>query len=123
MDWTERDIKPLRDMVINKYIDSEGNRALSIVEADLPIVGKTTCNTFVDFNKKTLVKSVEGKDWCWQLDLPMEFNLKEYIEKLKCQEGGLAEYIGDRSVIWDREKQPTIYHAFRVDHKGSEWDK
>jgi len=49
VDWKTRDLVSFRDMVINKYVDATGNRALSVIHADLPLVGKTQCSTFVDF--------------------------------------------------------------------------
>ena len=29
--------------------------------------------------------------------------------------------MGDRKVIWDKSKAPTMYHAFRVDHASDKW--
>jgi len=68
-----------------------------------------------------MVKSVRDKDWCEEIHLPEKFNLKQFIEKLKKEKGGLARYIGDRKTIWDMEKIPTIYHAFRVDYDMEKW--
>jgi hypothetical protein len=105
-------------MVINKYIDAAGNRALSMVTLNVPLVGEQTCNTYMDFNNRRLVKSVPAKDFCDEIDLKEDFNLKQYIDKLKCEKAGITKYLGTRTVRWETTRDQDAYkqyHAFRID--------
>eukprot|EP00347_Sterkiella_histriomuscorum_P003506 403364039 len=120
-DWEKKELESFRDMTVTKWIDSTGNRALSVVNLNAPLIGDLTCNTFVDFDAMKLVKSVPDRGWCEKIDLPEHFNLRKYIETLKKEEGGIAKYIGDRKVIWDKEKSPKLYHGFRVDSDMDKW--
>ena len=70
LDWETKELESFADMTINKYIDSNGNRALSMVSVNLPLTGKTQCNHYYDFSNRKLVRSVVGKDWCQEITLP-----------------------------------------------------
>lgn len=101
-DWEEKKLESLRDMTIQKYIDSDGNRALSIVNLDIPLIGKTECHTYIDFTARKLVKSIPSRDYCDEIDFKESIVLKEYIDKLKCEKGGLTTYLGTKNVRWNR---------------------
>lgn len=110
-DWEEKKLESLRDMVIEKWIDSDGNRALQMTTLNVPLQGEMTCSCFFDFNARRLVKSVEGKDYCEEIDLKEDFVLKEHIDTLKDPKGGLTTYLGTKKCRWTGE----TYHTFRVE--------
>lgn len=120
-DWEEKELESLRDMTIKKWVDSTGNRALSIVNLNAPLIGNTECQTFTDFTKQLMVKAVKDRDYCEEIELPERVNLRSLIDKLKKEGGGMVRYIGDRKAVFDRETVPTIYHGFRLDIDCEKW--
>lgn len=110
-DWEEKKLETLRDMTIEKWIDADGNRALQVTTLNVPLEGEMTCSAFLDFNARRLVKSVEGKDYCEEIDLKEDFVLKEHIDRLKDPKGGLTTYLGTKKCRWTGE----TFHAFRVE--------
>ncbi|CDW88430.1 UNKNOWN [Stylonychia lemnae] len=110
-DWEEKKLETLRDMTIQKWVDSDGNRALSMVTLNVPLQGEMTCSSYFDFNARKLVKSVEGKDYCEVIDLKEDFVLREHIDALKNPDGGITTYLGTKHCRWTQE----TYHAFRIE--------
>lgn len=72
---------------------------------DLPLIGEKTVNSFIDFNERKFVRTTEGEDYCFEIDLKEDFNLKEYIQKLKCEEAGLIKYLGTKVPRWLGRKE------------------
>lgn len=98
-------------MVIERWVDSDGNRALQLSTLNIPLEGEMTCSSFFDFNARRLVKSIEGKKYCQEIDLKEDFIIKEHIDILKDPKGGLTTYLGTKKCRWTQE----TYHAFRVE--------
>ena len=79
-DYEEKKLEPLfGGMTIDKWIDAEGNRFLAMVTADLPLIGRETCHTYIDFDERRLVKSIPDKEVCMETDIKVDFRMKEYI--------------------------------------------
>lgn len=117
-DWEARELKPFRNTKITKWLDGNGNRAYDVIKQDKPIVGTKECHIFWNFEEKTVVLSdPKDKKQCYQFDLPEAFNLREFIDKLKKQEGGLSVYLGTKTVRWSKDDKPKYYYAFRIEHE------
>lgn len=120
-DWEEWKLEPFHNMKIHSYIDAEGNRALRMAEMNLPIKGKVSCNTYIDFNEKLIVDSdPHDKTKCYEFHLKNTFSIHDYVDKLKTPEGGLTTYLGTRSVRWETHKthkERKLYHTFKLKQK------
>eukprot|EP00347_Sterkiella_histriomuscorum_P007840 403347365 len=119
-DWEARRLETFKDMKITKYIDSTGNRALSMFSMNDPLRGGIRkSNSFFNFNQQHVVMSdPDNTKQCFQLDLPEAFNLHDYIDRLKKEEGGLAVYLGVKTLRWginDDDTKGKLYYAFRLD--------
>lgn len=67
---------------------------------EVPIHGKIEVIDYLDFSAPVLVKSIEKLDFCQEIKLRKQVNLKEYIERIQDSEEGLVEYLGLRKLSW-----------------------
>lgn len=122
-DWEERKLESFHDLNIHAYVDDIGNRALRMATWNHPLMGKMRDNTYIDFTEKTMVWSnPEDTKECFEFTLPHTFNIRDYIDKLKTEEGEITTYLGTKTVRWEHGDKPELYHTFRLDQKIFDMD-
>lgn len=120
--WNHEDkkLENFRDMKTHLYVDTDGNRELMMLHYNAPFFGKETINVYADFNRGVLVKSMdEVEEFCREAKLGKKISLKAWIDKLKCPEGGITEYLGEKTVGWVDGK----FNAFRINIVMKEFTK
>lgn len=63
-DWEHKQLEPFKDMTSRIYVDSEGNRALFMLDYQVTFKGMERSNIYVDFNNGWMVKSINDLDFC-----------------------------------------------------------
>ena len=53
-----------RNISVDTYIDSAGNRGLFQIKVDLPTIGFQTINNYVDYTRGVIVNSIPSIGYC-----------------------------------------------------------
>eukprot|EP00347_Sterkiella_histriomuscorum_P008021 403346674 len=118
---TSKDLFQYRNISVDTYIDTDGNRGLFDLEVDLPTVGFQKIDNFVDYTRGVVVNSIPSIGYCVEENVGLQLSLKSIIDLLRNPQAGVTSYMGKTNVDW--ESETVFYHQFHVQSETPQGQK
>ena len=111
-------LKPYKDISALTKVDGDRNKIKVDAKVAVPLLGKVSAEILIDTAAGTITEYIPILKICQSQPIPKTTHLKELLQKIYSEEGGLTTYDGDVKAAWDGVDYDK-FHLTLAGEKGS----